>query len=293
MTIIEILEQFDIPYRMQGETHHATSSFAQVDCCYCSPNSNRWRMGISLQGFTCLCWTCGQHSFFDTLKELTGLPSHEVIKLKSGIDSTYRERKVKHKGKLILPKGLAPMLSCHKKYLRGRGFDPEKLERLWGIQGIGLASKLAWRLFIPVFQQGEMVSWTTRSIVDEGVRYINAPPESEAVPLKDCVGGIDYARHSIIVTEGPLDAMNLGPGAVCTYGVNVTSAQINLLRHFPMRTVCFDSEPSAQKRSRDLCRELSLHPGRTLNLINEYEGKDPGSFSPESIADLRRKYLDD
>jgi hypothetical protein len=48
-------------------------------------------------------------------------------------------------GKLKLPKGIVPMLSAHKEYLRGRGFDPDAVAKTWAVRGIGLASRLAWQ----------------------------------------------------------------------------------------------------------------------------------------------------
>jgi len=294
MTIQEILDEYNIPYLVQGEHHHATEGFFQVDCPFCSPDTNGWRLGLSRSGLAANCWNCGQKSVFDALQELTGLPANEVYKLKSGIEFQQTKHKVKAIGKLQLPKGLGAMQKCHRKYLRSRGFDPDKLEKLWGIQGIGLAAKYSWRLFIPVFYRGAMVSWTTRSISDEcETRYVNAPPECETISLKDCIFGEDYLRHSIAIFEGPTDVFNVGPGSSCTFGVNVTSSQLNKIISYPTRIVCFDSEKQAQKRARYLCDQIESFPGKTINVVNEYKGKDPGSWTEDSVQDFRKRFLDD
>ena len=48
--------------------------------------------------------------------------------------------------------------------LKKRGFNPSDIQRLWGVQGIAIASKLSWRLFIPItYQDG---STTTLSGFD-------------------------------------------------------------------------------------------------------------------------------
>lgn len=182
-----------------------------------------------------------------------------------------------------------PLLPIHKEYLEKRGFNSAELKRLWRLKSIGLASKLAWRIFIPIHFNNETVSWTTRKIGDNGARYISAKSTEEIVSAKTLLYGEDYIQQSLIVCEGPTDAWRIGPGAVATMGISYTKEQVSRISKYPQRVICFDSELEAQKRARKLCNDLESFPGKTLNVV--LDSKDPGSASYEEIQELRAKFL--
>ena len=196
----------------------------------------------------------------------------------------------------MLPRS-GPLLKAHRNYLKRRAFDPNELQRLWGISGIkwGMGVKmglaLSWRILIPIYYRSEVVSWTTRAISKEAkLRYISADPEEESIPHKQLLFGEQYARHSVIVHEGPFDVFTTGPGAVGTLGTSFTSAQIRRIAKYPRRAICFDSSPSAQRRADELCDLLDVFPGDTYKVELE-TGSDPNECDPDEIEELRRKFL--
>jgi DNA primase len=193
-------------------------------------------------------------------------------------------------GKLKIPPGVGLLAKAHRKYLQGRGFDPDRIARLWGVQGIGIAARYSWSLFIPIQYRGETVSWTTRSIGDKGKRYSNAPVAEEAIPAKELLYGNDLARQCIIIVEGPADAWAIGPGAVATMGLNYTPAQLNKMIKYPVRVVCFDSETQAQWRANRLADELARYSGETHRVKLE-TGKDAAEADSDEIAELRKRFL--
>lgn len=294
-TITDLLDKFRIPYRTEGH-RHTHPGWVSVDCWLCSPSTQKWKLGINLNSLACNCWTCGRQSLQDTLINTCHIPFQEAInlsiQLRKGRIDCPPTPKYCIPGTLKLPKGLGPLLPQHHSYLKNRGFDPDSLVKMWGIGGIGLALHLAWRVFIPIHQDGEIVSWTTRSISDEvESKYINANKKEEKIPLKECLLGLDYVRHSVIIVEGPLDAFRIGPGAVSTMGVNYTQEQVRQLSKIPVRVVNFDNEISAQKRALKLTRELSAWPGETYNVILS-TGKDASRASQEDVDELRKRFLD-
>jgi hypothetical protein len=204
---------------------------------------------------------------------------------------TDRTPELKRTGTLRLPGGREPLLPQHRAYLAGRGFDPDELVRLWGLEGIGLGSlAYAWRVFIPIYSNDEIVSWTTRSISDKhDRRYRTAPATDEAISCKKLLYGADYARAAVIVVEGPADVWRIGPGAVATLGTAITQAQVLQLANFPTRAICFDNEPAAQMRARRLSDALAGLPGETVNVV--LDAKDAGSATGEEIQELRRAFL--
>ena len=162
---------------------------------------------------------------------------------------------------------------------------------LWELGGIGPARELKWRIFAPVFDlQGREITWTTRAIGNDAKRYISAPVEKEEVNIKATLYGQHLARHSIIITEGPVDAWAIGPGAVATCGVGYTQTQAQLAAAYPNRAVCFDAEPAAQRRAEELCQLLAGMPGRTVNIELE-TGDDPASADPAEIMEIRQEFL--
>lgn len=289
MKVTDLLDKHSIPYKMAGEHHHVTTRFVGVDCPFCSKNSGKFQMGIALEGQACTCWICGYHRLLDTLAELTGLPHWEFRGLLDSFSRTApgQRRTPERRGTLRLPKCLGPLQKSHRSYLRDRGFDPNELERLWGIQGIGLSAKLAWRIWIPIYYQGEVVSWTTRAIGNQSLRYVNAKPGEEKRSIKSILYGSDYVRHSVVVVEGPTDVWRIGPGAVALVGLQHTADQVCQLARYPSRTICFDSELTAQRRANQLANELHVYPGQT-QIVELESGKDAGTADEDEIKTIRQ-----
>jgi len=291
MTLIEILQEYDVDFRQHGESQHVSEGWLGIVCPYCGIGTGNYGMGISIAHGSCSCWKCGVHRLWDVVRDVTGEEPRKIAELLKGMRWDRRAPTMRRRGKLVLPHGLGALLPIHKAYLRHRGFDPVEVERLWGLKGIGLSARLAWRVFIPITFRGETVSWTTRAVSDQAkLRYENAKPEEEVFPAKSLLFGHDMVRHAIIVTEGPMDAMRVGPGAVATLGVGVTRAQVLLISRHPIRIIIFDSEPAAQRRAKILCRELSAFAGKTIRV--EIDAADPGSASPKEVRKLRREFLE-
>jgi hypothetical protein len=223
--------------------------------------------------------------------EYTGCSFTKSKNLLKDIEITYTPKVEKKKGKLILPKGIVGLKSVHKRYLKNRGFNVDEITDLWQLKGIGLSSKLPWRIFIPIYYHGKVVSWTTRSVsTKKGVlRSISAAPEEESIAHNSLLYGADFARDTIIIHEGPTDVWKTGPGAVATLGTNYSMEQISKMITFRKRIVCFDSDPLAQERANKLADDLSVFPGETFNI--QLDAADAGSASKKEIRLLRKELL--
>ena len=288
MTFTELLKQYGVSYVTEGH-HHCRHGWIQLDCPFCGRGTQKWHMGYSLDNNFLNCWRCGFHPVIKTLEELTGLQDHIVRKMLDNVLTSPPSKIKTVKGKLKLPKELTILSSRHRHqhYLNDRGFVWTEIEKLWHVRAIGIAPKLAWRLFIPIYFHGQVVSWTTRSISDTAkVRYINAPPTDESMPIKSLLYGEDYARNAIIICEGPTDVWRIGPGAVATLGVNYSPSQLNRMIQYPKRIICFDGDSGAQKRAQRLSDDLSVFAGETF--IAQIDEKDPAAASDRTIQKLRK-----
>lgn len=289
MQLTELLDRYQVPYRRPGENRHVTEGWVGTDCIYCSPGSSKFKLGFHLATNATTCWTCGRHSFTGTLAQITRLSEEQV---RSVLDRAANQTivQVSRPRHPVLPSGLGPLQSIHKDYLRYRDFDPDELEQLWNLQGIGLTTNLSWRVFIPIHHRNQIVSWTTRAISEQvQPRYISAPADQEAIPAKELLYGSDLAGHAVVICEGPVDVWRIGPGAVATLGVSYSRAQLSKLTRYPVRAVCFDSEPAAQIRAAQLCEALEAFPGSTY--LVQLNAKDPGSANQREIDQLRRTFL--
>lgn len=290
MKFTEVLDQLHIEYITEGH-RHVRPGWVGLDCPFCGKDTRKWHLGYSIENHYTKCWRCGFHSAIDVLIEYTEYSFTECKKLLSEIEVTRTPRKEKPKGKLILPKGIGKLQLSHRRYLRRRGFNVTELQQLWKISGIGIASKLGWRIFIPIIYRGRVVSWTTRSISKDKniLRYVSASPTEESIPHKDLLYGQDYARDTILINEGPTDVWKIGPGAVATLGVNYSKEQLQKMILFKKRIVCFDSDKLAQIRANKLCDDLSAFPGETINL--QLDAADAASAGNKEIRLIRKEFL--
>jgi hypothetical protein len=291
MTITEILDECRIRFWRHGESSYVTANWIGVECPFCGGGSNRPGLGFSFQSHRWgTCWKCGPHSLWDVLTAYE-VPRERIRGLLGQLSPERRQSQPETRGKLELPAGLGELGRAHRRYLEGRGFDPDELAQLWGLRGIGVAASLAWRIFIPIRRDGETVSWTTRALsndVPPTERYRGAGRGQESVPRAEVLFGEEYVRHGVVVTEGPFDVFAVGPGAVCTCGTGFSRGQVRRLVRYPIRVVAFDRD--AGRRARQLADALSPFPGSTY--LVQLSGKDPAETPRREIRELRRRFLE-
>lgn len=285
-TLSDLLEEHRIPYRTGGTHKNVRRGFVGTDCPQCSPNTGTYYLGINEQWGSANCWRCGPVKIGDVLTAL-GVPREAARRAVQGLLRSRKPPSDRPEGIYDPPKA-GTLAKGHVAYLRGRGFDPAEIERLWGVKGIGLSPErgMSWRLFLPVTCNGRAVSWTTRAIGD-GVepRYFASPPEREAMFHKDLLYGWDYVRHAAVVHEGPIDCWRTGPGSVSTFGVSYSPAQVLKLAGLAVRVICFDNEPKARRRAERLADELAGFPGETY--IENLKSPDPGCATAREVKRLR------
>jgi len=245
--------------------------------------------GINLHSLYGNCWRCGGHGLAFALSKSTGRASYPEIVKALGKAAPIGKAENTHEGVYTPPRGVCEMLPAHRNYLKQRHFDPDKIARLWDVEGIGIASKLQWRLFIPIIENGVRISWTTRTIGDSKTRYVSASLAEEALPHGQALYGLDYVRNACIIVEGPTDVWRLGPGTVGTFGTAFNNQQIRRLAKIPVRAICFDRAATAEAER--LCDRLSIFPGDTY--VVELDSEDPGDANFREIRKIRDLVLKD
>jgi len=282
--LTDLLDSSRVAYKRPGEHHHVREGWLGLDCPSCGKGTSTFRMGLNIQSFAFHCWKCGRIDSKEALKSL-GIDFRAFWTLRrAGISVPGRNIARNEGGSLREPSGRGALQRIHREYLRERDFEPDELVRVWGLEGIGLAAKLRWSIYIPITRFEQTVSWTTRTLKrDAERRYISASPEQELVHHKHMLYGSDLCAHTVIIVEGPADAWRVGPGACALLGAAYTTAQLKLLSAYPRRFICLDTD--ARLQALRLAGELSCFPGRT-ELI-ELDAEDPGSASRREIRKLR------
>ena len=277
-----------------GHKHHR-EGWIQVRCPFCTGNPG-WHLGFEIGRDRFSCWRCGSHRPFEVIAALLNIPLGKAGQLwekYKGRPSRRQPRAPKIRDvKVRFPPGTGPMNSHHRRYLLKRNFDPDYLAELWGLLGTGPLGDYKFRILAPIHHEGQLVSYQCRAIKDpHPLPYKACPKEKEARDHKACLYGMDLVPGDrIVIVEGITDAWRLGPGAVATFGIKYTPAQVALMKRFSHRFILFDPEdPEAKSKSKELARSLSGYFGETE--IIEIDDPDPGAMNPEDAADLMRDLI--
>lgn len=301
MSIKKLLHEYGIPYVAEGHKH-STPNWVNIHCPFCVGSKN-YHLGISItQPAVSHCWRCGGHSTITVLAKVLGLPTEKAKALlrKYAPRTTQVGRRQEPRvniNPIKYPTPYSDLDERGKDYLAGRGFDPDKLIRVWKLKQTGPVSFLDGipyrnRIIIPILWRGELVSFQTRDITRKADRkYLACPMKREAVHHKNILYGKQkgWNRYpALVVVEGVFDVWRLGPCAAATFGTSIKMEQVLALAKSHDRFfVVFDNESQAQGEARKLAVKLKAL-GKIVFI--ETVKTDPGDMD-QSEADYFIKYL--
>lgn len=274
-------------------------------CPGCQDRSNHG--GFNTVTGTYRCWKCKGTYAAQALAWAAHITIDEahrrIAQYTTGENIPPERKKPVYAQSLELPGG--PLEEMHRKYLLGRGLDPDFLVRYYDIRGTKLFTKWhdkdwSLRIIIPIKDYtGRIVTFQGRTIVKDPnvVRYFACPPQYALANNKHLVYGADLAWHrdTVIAVEGVVDAWKLGPGAVATFGTSMTQEQLVLLAHWKHVIFFFDPEKLAQKHAEEYGRTLA-YLGSDVEMAYEDFGtfpngdkRDLGDLSPHEIARIKNE----
>ena len=144
-----------------------------------------------------------------------------------------------------------------------------------------------YRIVIPVFENREIVSFTSRAIfVNTSPRYKSAPNDKCIKPLRDCLYNIDNALETTLIVEGPTDVWRFGIGTVALFGKTMSEGQIKLLLSKGVKDVFVMLDPGAWTECCSLTNKLN-------NLFRKATGifldtQDPAELPAGKVSMIKR-----
>jgi hypothetical protein len=298
LNLKQLLHDYNIPYATQGEHRHANEGWINLNCPY---HEGDFHLGYNIEGQYFHCWKCGGHRIENIISKLLHI---NTSKAKDIIDeySSYRKEKQIIKKKLnklpfSLPSNTTKLNEQHKKYLAKRNYDPDKLEKVWGLKGTGVFSKLTHsdgkeidfkhRIVIPINWNSDMVSFQTRDRTGKAsLKYISCPKDKEKIDHKSILYGNSdkWDVDKGICVEGVFDVWRTGETGFATFGTSYTPTQLKLINHYFNRVfILFDPEVQAQKKARALASELRVR-GTEAHVVKLES--DPGDMEQDDINHL-------
>lgn len=284
---LEFFQDNNIPYLSEGHKH-CRPDWIQIKCPFCI-GTDGWHLGFDLINGWFNCWRCGPHRVWDVVLELVDGDISETRRVVGAYHSKLIERTRIHKKRNAvteLPPSLRPLTKYARQYLKKRHFNPDLLALMWGLQSTDQFSSLKFRIFIPIYYQFQVVNWQCRDITEKSkLKYIAQSLDKAMLNNKEVLYGLEQAptNETCLIVEGVTDVWRLGPGAIATFGIKYTRAQVALLlKSFKSFNILFDSDSQAQIQARKLAYDLSAFGGKVKLLT--LETGDPGDM-PQKEAD--------
>jgi len=315
----DFMDAHAIPYIEDGS--HTTKGWINTHCIWCGDSDRSEHLGLCLDvdkpGYS--CWRNANHRGINPfpliqafLKCDNATAAKELVK--------YGERRpayvapkltVASAPALVIPNYFLPLTSQHFggmfwQYLERRNFPTGHIADLAAYYKLRYCTIGEWgmRLIIPIYFQGQPMSWTGRTILKEEVcslRYKTLSHEEGSRPravynIKSML--LDYDQlamnegRALIICEGPLDAMkinyygrNLKIRATCLFGNSMSIPQATLLARlvskYPMFIVLLDADAKAQ--AMQVAGEIAAFHPRVAQVDMNGPVKDPGDLDMAGV----------
>lgn len=198
-----------------------------------------------------------------------------------------------------LPYGYEP-IEGSQTYLSKRGIPWKYAENHdWGYSNVGYTKG---RIIVPTFMDGRLVYWQARATWEgSGDKDFRKVLNPKGVSARSILYNYDIAKQydEIVVVEGFIDAVKVGPNAVATNGKRLHPEQVEWLRKTNAKKIvmCWDADswtdhayhrtgPKKGQLKKACTMRQAVDLLRTAGLIVKCakmpEGRDPGSYPYKS-----------
>lgn len=235
----------------------------------CPKCGHEYKLSVNANMGIWHCWHCGDGGRIGTLiqeaRNMTFTPAEKVERKPISVTDPGE----------IIPLHALPSTHQAILYLKNRGFDPNELERMFGVSYCREGKPFAGGLFntsntivLPMYDNGKVIGWQSRllynpdKLTDEEClafgfgRKQNGkfrrPPKyftSPGLEKGKILFNKDWAVHSdvVVVTEGAFDAMAVGLCGVATFGKNVSDEQVAALSRWKLVVLLLDPDAASEQ----------------------------------------------
>lgn len=284
--IISLAKDLNIKFYTSGK--NCQKGWVNFTCPFCGDTSNH--LGFNLEKGYFHCWRCGGHSLEKVLKKWTNNKNINYLINKYSYDNFNIDKIIqinKNNTEIKFPTGIGLLKKEHKNYLLKRKFNPEEIEKKWKILGTSHFSVLnnidfKWRIIIPVFWNNEIVTYQTRTIIENyEPRYMNCPHKYEKISIKNIIyKHQSYNEEKAIAVEGVFSVWRLGEMSFATFGAKFTTEQIRIIsKLFKRVLICFDNDEAGRINAKKLQSELELRNVKTEIFFVDTEVDNPQETS--------------
>jgi hypothetical protein len=303
--IFEVYRQYGVHYATEGE-RHTSRGWVNTRCPFCTGNPGL-HLGFDLEKKFFHCRRCGWHDTISTLVGLCRVDQNRARQLYHDIGTSYSgPGKPRPKSDHLVrisrykrPTDVGRLRPAHKRYLEGRGFDPELIEDQWRVLSTGPAAYLdeidyRFRLFIPIIWDEREVSFQTRDVTGKSpIKYKACPMDREDFHHKHILYGKPecWKGTTGIAVEGVTDCWRLGTQAFGLFGIEYKLEQVAVItKLFERVAIVFDGDRQAQKRAKRLDSQLQA-VGMDTTVVKLDQGVDPGSLPDDDAQHLVRDIM--
>lgn len=285
-----IFERHGLAIKEQGR------GWLGLNCPWCG--DTLFHLGYNSEYGVFHCWRCGK---VPTAKTLAALLNMDWRQARMLMARNYSKKDDSDAPRVSneafeLPSAFGVLREIHREYLRGRGLDDQEVENKWNLMGTYKDDVFGTRIVCPVRFRGRTVSWVARDVTGgSSAKVVACPRGRELLAAKSVLYGYDLAvGNTVVVVEGPFDAMKYGPGAVATLGVSFTLGQVSLLQGYRNVFILFDSvmedgiesEKDAQAKAMKLADMLSV--SCNVWIMDDFRS-DPGDMSGRQIERIKNR----
>lgn len=251
-------------------------NWLQFNCPFCDDDGFHaaWHSGTGVMS----CFRCGKLSVTKTCSSLFGLTAKELDRVHVKTTVEPGEEVVEWNKKITeveLPLNTYPVSEWRmaSNYIKNRGLSPFNNS----IYCTTHLSNYPFRIIIPIYYEGKLISWQGRTYMDQEPKYLNLSDHKQRFPMKQTFYNWTLLEEEVVLCEGIFDVWSgklLYPELhfIASFGKQLTERQLSMLSSRKKVWLALDKEAGTRKEVRKIRKQLTTMGVEVENL--DFEGND-------------------